>query len=159
MKETAKEYPNEKQRAAIAYSYWDRKNLKDSTDIDSWRDFDFVIPYENVEIVMAGDKPWEEDTYYKNINYNPIDNSMDDELFELLEKILPNEEEEFKDLKGEEFYNKLEKLSYKELANLCKKYYPKYQDLFEETFEEDMYERAVDDFINNYDEDYYRYGG
>lgn len=86
MKETAKEYPDEKQRAAIAYSYWNRRNIKDSTSDDFYNTlFKYFEDKYGYDIELEK-YPTEEADYLVRI-FDKKDNLNYKELEELLKDL------------------------------------------------------------------------
>lgn len=94
MSETKEEYPDNKQRLAVAYSYW--KNAKDSNDVDVDKELDSLIADEEEAI----------DEYNKAIKKFESDKELMYMCREF-EKIIHDEEEHIRILKGlKESYNR-----------------------------------------------------
>lgn len=85
MKETKKEYPDEKQRAAIAYSYWNRRNIKDSAS-DFYNVLFRYFENESAYNVELENYPTEESDYLIRI-FDKKDNLNYKELKELLKDL------------------------------------------------------------------------
>jgi len=97
MKETAKEYPDEKQRAAIAYSYWDKRNIKDSS---------LVIEYFEKDGLYT-EYRWDKDTGY-SASLEKIKNGMGYTIKHKDHLTKENAEKYFKKYKKEILTNSIE---------------------------------------------------
>lgn len=74
MRETKEEYPDEKQRLAIAYSYWNKKSTKDTVeDYQSTK-----TSYERIEEMPRSARKWVAETDNKKAGLLAIKNGIED---------------------------------------------------------------------------------